>query len=455
MTNAAYLGTMGVPAHTQRTGAGEVAMRNVRAWQVAIASVAAATTVAGLGVVSTRTPPHLAAPVAARAPEPVAEPPAHRMPPVLPAPPVAAPRPAAPPAATPPPVAAASDDTRRRAAHMPPHVHPPYFWLDPDGRPGWSTGFVWCAPPTTGRGRAPGDGVRLDLVLDAGEFVAGTRVTGTATVHNDSDERVRFDASAGGGFDGVLYDSTGRPVSAITGNDGIVPMWANLAPGETLSYPFSAATWTCGDTPDDDELLAPGAYSVAAALWWDLPDGGATHYWAGEPSPVRLLPEPDQSAPCRSDGTFCRDLPPTAGCYQGALAAGDYGTPRGLRLTVPDDPLVAQAGDDVVLAATVTNDSDEVAPLYVYDGIDGGVLLDKSGDVASGRYEHATRVASLSLAPGQSRHVSLRVRTRSCAVGGDGDQPVAPGRYDVRAALYVKGYGWWAAPDTVPVLVTP
>jgi hypothetical protein len=229
-----------------------------------------------------------------------------------------------------------------------------------------------------------------------------------------------------------------------------MPLDADLAPGESVTFLVRGQARTCGDTPDDARDLAPGRYTVAPEMSWYDARAGRSRFWAGSRVPV-VVAAADPAAPCRPEGCFNRWRPYDApACTADDLPHADYGTPRGLRLSVSADDAVVRAGDPVHLTARITNDRAEVAPLSAYVGADGGVLLDRDGRAAAGHAEPYDLV-SLNLDPGETLALDLTVPTRTCD-GRDYGAPVATGTYQVRAGLYVGGYGWWTA-DPVPVFV--
>jgi hypothetical protein len=324
-------------------------------------------------------------------------------------------------------------------------------WDEPDGKPGWSTGFTWCWPASTEPSRPPAGDLRLTVALDQDAYPPGYRVSGTATIHNDGSKTVHVDASGAGGFDGVLYGAGGQPVDGIFGNDGVESMSADVAAGGTYTYRFYAATETCGDTSADDKEVPAGDYTVAAVLDWEHSDGSPGGTWVGARVPVSIDPAAPTPGPVPPTAS---PLPRTAACQAVRLAGSDYGAGRGLTLSVAADSATVRSGDPLTATATVTNTGDSTATLDLADGIDGGVLLDGSGRAASGRREQSSGTSALTLAPGAKRTVAITVQTRTCA-GSDLGSGVAPGRYDVQTGLYVSGFGWWPASGTLSVVVSP
>jgi hypothetical protein len=335
-------------------------------------------------------------------------------------------------------------------------------WDEPDGKPGWSTGFTWCSPAPDGPSRAPASGLRLTAVLDQPSFRPQDWVSGTATIHNDGDRTAHVDAYAGGGFDGVLYGAGGEPADGVYGNDGISSLDEDIPAGGTYSYPFHAATSTCGDTSAQDEQLPAGDYTVAPVLFWETADGSDRGSWLGDRVPVTLDPAapvptygpPSSAAPCWHDGSGCDPLPATAACQESWLDDGAGFAPReNLTLSVALDSATVRSGDALTATATITNTGTEGQRLHVVDGIDGGVLADQSGAV-SGRRQQSAGTTPVDLPPGGHATVRITVQTRACAGDTLGDG-VAAGRYDVQAGVYVDGWGWWVPSGTQSVLVTP
>jgi hypothetical protein len=335
-------------------------------------------------------------------------------------------------------------------------------WDQPDGKPGWSTGFTWCSPAPGGPSRAPASDLRLTVVLDQPSFRPQDWVSGTATIHNDGDRAVHVYASSGGGFDGVLYGAGGKPANGVFGNDGITHLDEDIPAGGTYSYGFDAATSTCGDTYAQDEQLPAGDYTVAPVLFWETTDGSDSGTWLGDRVPVTLDPDaprpsygpPSGAAPCWTDGSGCEPLPATAACQESWLHDGAPFVPReNVTIGVALDSATVRSGDALTATATITNTGPDGQRLHVVDGIDGGVLADQSGAV-SGRRQQSAGMTTVDLPPGAHATVRITVQTRAC----DGDtlgDGVAPGRYDVQAGVYVDGWGWWVPSGTQSVLVTP
>ncbi|MCU1594868.1 MAG: hypothetical protein JWO12_2260 [Frankiales bacterium] len=137
----------------------------------------------------------------------------------------------------------------------------------PDGKPGWSTGFLACQsaeqmadrPPTL-----PG----LDAVLDVpASTSAGTATHGSLLFTNHSDTPLQFALTlpVDIGLEAVLVGQAGNSARHFT--DVMQDTTIDLAPGQTRSLAVQVQTSACGDTQRDAEPGLPvGQYRAQVML---------------------------------------------------------------------------------------------------------------------------------------------------------------------------------------------
>lgn len=182
-----------------------------------------------------------------------------------------------PPAASPSPTPVAPPPTRQPTptptptTPKPPPTNVAGFDSEPDGKPGWSTGFVSCRNATSPlpRGAAPFPGLTLTLELPATTFVAGRSYEARLVIANEGDRHVQFEAHLGSGTRAVDAKGNG---SAVSGNDAIMLNDVRLAPGESTTFTVGVVTWGCGDGHEDPNVPLPaGSYSMTDGLTWSNP----------------------------------------------------------------------------------------------------------------------------------------------------------------------------------------
>ncbi|HEU0130841.1 MAG TPA: hypothetical protein VFQ85_07605 [Mycobacteriales bacterium] len=168
-------------------------------------------------------------------------------------------------------------------------------WDQPDGKPGWSTGFTWCSVPDSvpDEGEAPFEGLTMELTVPESVH-AGDGASGTVTIHNGSDHYVSFVLTGDSGrFQTVLGD-TEHHRSGVYGNDAIMSRVVELDAGEDTTIDVSVPTTACGDTSDDDTPLPAGTYTAGLRVHWETRTDGdpapprRSGYWGAPRTSVTL-----------------------------------------------------------------------------------------------------------------------------------------------------------------------
>ena len=173
-----------------------------------------------------------------------------------------------------------------------------FRWNQPDGKPGWSSGYGGCGqhsalPPP---GTAPFEDLTLELRLPEGPIRGGQRYTAHAVITNTGDRYLRF-SLMGTDDDAVLVDGRGNSNGSPWSD--AVPMYPiELAPGASVEQPVQMTTYVCGDTSADPERPLPaGTYTVSAALHWsDRAVGAARSPDPSEPTAGTIVPTQEPSA---------------------------------------------------------------------------------------------------------------------------------------------------------------
>lgn len=153
----------------------------------------------------------------------------------------------------------------------------------PDGKPGWSTGFVWCKNERAPAGHsAPAAGLTFRVHLPKPP-ISRKEQTIRLSFHNASDRTQSFETQTEHG----LLVSDSHPASAVMFSDGIrVDDWM-LAPGETRRLDASVAAFVCGDTRYLNHRLPAGRYTLYGSTPWTT--SKAQGRWVTEPVAVSVV----------------------------------------------------------------------------------------------------------------------------------------------------------------------
>jgi hypothetical protein len=197
------------------------------------------------------------------------------------------------PQPTPSPAAIVSSPSpepiRTHRASATPSPRCTYFPADcPDGEPGWGGGFTGCQQATAWpRSRQPYPDLTIELTLSGNRVESGKALKAWVTVTNEGTETVEYNRSDER-TDTVLFDGHGEPASATYFSDSIGVAMVSLAPGEEDKVAVTVRAYSCGDTSRDDSVgLAPGDYSVSAALEWGA--HGDDGLWVSDLLPVKVV----------------------------------------------------------------------------------------------------------------------------------------------------------------------
>lgn len=118
---------------------------------------------------------------------------------------------------------------------------------------------------------ADGEGLVATLRLDATEMTAGAEFGGRATITNEGEGVVEFEA--GTPLIAFVFLPGGSEVIGVqTGNIAGLALQADLEPGESIDIDVIGGTASCD--PDLGYALPPGEYEVRAALeHYERPNG--------------------------------------------------------------------------------------------------------------------------------------------------------------------------------------
>lgn len=152
----------------------------------------------------------------------------------------------------------------------------------PNGKPGWSTGFLSCEPAQQTDDRPP-DLAGLSAVLSIpGSAHPGSQVRGTLLLTNGGGSQILFSVSTPVdlALEAVLVGPAGRSARHTT--DVVQAIRIALEPGQSRGLAVRVQTTVCGDTQRDvEQPLAAGAYRAQVVIGAsdEATPGPAVHRW--------------------------------------------------------------------------------------------------------------------------------------------------------------------------------